>query len=127
MSFKLIVRDVFTLFVLIVTFLVSTATSYHRAHFDTGTFLITSDCVAGNLEETVEVSGFEIINPSTLSFLDFGFPVAIINPDVAMTGVVGSATRTCKRTYGGETPDRDLIFSCYDTNDFSCSILIQKP
>lgn len=121
-------KNFFTLLILFATTCVTIATSTPHMSFVSGSFYIISDCIAGNLESTVDVSNYQIINPSGMSFLDFGFPVATITPDNEMIGPIGSVTRVCKKTFGGDSAnDEDMIFTCYDNNQYACSILIQKP
>lgn len=55
------------------------------------------------------ISDYEIVNPSTLSFSDFGFPVDILTPTQEMTGTVGGATRTCRNTFGGKAADIEVL------------------
>jgi hypothetical protein len=125
MLFNFINQKIVTFVVLVITFLLSAATSIPHENFNSGTLNVSSDCVSGNLEETVDVSNYTIINPSNLSFLDFGFPVAKISPDNEMSGTVNGALRVCKRILGGKLQDKEMVFSCEDNGTYFCSIVIQ--
>jgi len=121
------IKEVFSILILVLTFFVSAATSYDHVSLTSGKVYIISDCVSGNLEALVNVSNYQIDDSSGLTFLDFGFPLTTVNPDGENTGLVGGSLRTCKKSFGGNATDKDLIFACHDNGDYACSILIQKP
>lgn len=124
---KPIIKEALSILALVTTFFVSVATSYDHVSLTSGKVYIISDCISGNLEAYVNVSNYQIVDSSGLSFLDFGFPLSIVNPDGENTGLVNGNMRSCKKSFGGNTTDKDLIFACHDNGEYTCSILIQKP
>lgn len=122
-------RNGLTIIFLVATFFVSAATSVSGG-LSSGTFLVSSDCTTPAQEQTVSVLFNEIVSPSGVSFLDFGFPQAQVNEDETdMVGVVGTETRTCRKTFGELISDSspDAVYTCFERNTYRCTILIKQP
>lgn len=93
-----------------------------------GTYVLSSDCVSPALSDLViEVSGEEVISPDGDSFTDYGFPTSTVSVTNDNTGPVGSVQRRCTTSYGSDELDDSVwIFSCFDDEAYSCSIVMRE-
>jgi hypothetical protein len=102
------------------------ATSQSQKSIDKGDFYVISDCVTPTLESQVGTIGGQIVTPIGQSYTDYGFPQTNVNLQSPITGTVLGKMRSCYLTYGDKSNGETWIYSCFDNNTFTCSVMI-KP
>ena len=93
-----------------------------------GFYVLSSDCVSPVITDlNIEVDNEAVVSPAGDSFTDYGFPTGSISVIDDNVGPVGSVERRCGTTYGNDDYDDTVwIFTCYDNNEYSCSIVIRQ-
>jgi hypothetical protein len=97
------------------------ATSQVHMSLVAGTVRVQSDCAGTRDVTDVTVLSYQVSAPTGVTFQNFGFPSDIVRGE-PVTGTVGAAQRTCKRTVGDDLSSDDWVYSCFDDGAFVCNI-----
>jgi hypothetical protein len=118
-------RKYFSLLAVGLSCLVVVATSSISWTLNNGDFDATSDCFEPVVKQAISVNAYQIIAPGGFTYLNLGFPNAVVIPDQDNIGTSGTVTRNCKSTYSN--PDEgDWVFTCFDNGLMVCSIYLKK-
>lgn len=128
MVFKKYIESLFTLVFLLITFVALAATSTGNHYLQDGLYRISSDCVDPVVDQSeVTVTDYVVTSPASVSFTDFGFPVADLTDRDSLVGAVGTVSRTCTLSYGGTFNNYEaFVFTCKDDGEYSCTIVLEE-
>ena len=119
-------KNFFALSVLLCTGWLSLATSYSMKELPSGAYLVRSDCVTPAIEQQVVVLARQIIEPSGVSFTDFGFPSTTVDSRAPISGMINGVQRDCTLAIGEQTIEPDGVFACFDNGEFACNIHLHR-
>jgi len=126
MGFKNI-KSFITIIILFVAAWGSLATSDGKFGLFSGPLNISSDCVSpARINETIQVLDNEISEPMGTTYLDYGFPDAVVGEvsEGTETGTVGGLTRSCSVSY--QEDESFWVYSCFDDGEYACTITIEN-
>jgi hypothetical protein len=90
-----------------------------------GQYVIKSDCTPTVSEAIVQISMGRISEPAGQSFTDYGLPSTTLNLTETSTGVIEGVNRSCVKT-AGDDQGSEWVFSCYDDDEFVCSVYLTR-